>query len=723
MKRKRVLNSLKNLSLRSLLLIAFVGQLLGIVSLVGYLSLRNSQRTVETLAVQIRQELTSRIERELQSYFETPHEINRLNAAAFARGELDITNAQFGEAQLYQQMKISPNVAFTYCGSSHQGEFFGVLRSPEDNSLQLSYGNPANGFLRDYFSLDVAGLRTFRVSQATKPYDARQRPWYQAAVSAQGPAWTDVYIAFTTGLPNVTASLPVYDRTGRQLLGVCATDVVLPEEFRNFLRSLEIGSNGQAFVLDRNGNLIANSNDEPLMVGKGDQARSLRVMESQDPLVQGAGTYLQNTFGDFDRISSPQRRSFRLDGKRQFIDVVPFSDGFGLDWLIVAVVPKVDFMEQIYANTRTTILLALGGLVMAITIAALAARSLTRPMLEVCQAAEGIAEGNLNQRVTPTPIREMRWLARTFNSMAQQLQSSFAALRKSEATNRAIVEAIPDLLIRARQDGTYLDIIGRDRLLQVHDDRHLATGTHVRDSLPPDLATKRLDMIQQTLATDTVQIYEQHLKMGDQDLDEEVRLMTLGDGEVLIMVRDITQRKRAEEALRIAEEKYRSIYENALEGIFQSSQEGRFISVNPAMAQLHGYDSPADMVASIDNIAEQIYVDPEGRDTFTRLLDDTGEVKDFEYRSYRQDGSIIWVEENTRAVRDDNGDILYFEGIIKDVTERKLREVALQRQLEELQIEIDETQKSQDVAQITESGYFQELQSEISEIDLDNFWG
>ncbi|NEQ49189.1 MAG: PAS domain S-box protein [Leptolyngbya sp. SIO3F4] len=717
-----MVNSLKNLSLRSLLLIAFVGQLLGIVSLVGYLSLRNSQRTVQTLAVQIRQELTSRIERELRSYFEIPHEINRLNAAAFTRGELDIQNAQFGEAQLYQQMKISPNVALAYCGSSRQGEFFGVLRSPENGSLQLSYGNSSNGFLRDYFSLDVAGLRTFKVSQATKPYDARQRPWYWAAVSAQGPAWTDVYIAFTTGLPNVTASLPVYDRTGQRLLGVCATDVVLPEEFRNFLRSLEIGNNGQAFVLDRNGNLIANSNDEPLMVGEGDQARSLRVMESQDPLVRGTGTYLQNTFGDFARISSPQRRRFRLNNKYQFIDVVPFSDGFGLDWLIVVVVPEADFMGQIHANTRTTILLVLGGLVIAITLAVLAARTLTRPMLEVCKAAEGIAEGNLEQRVTPTPIREMRRLARTFNSMAQQLQSSFTALRKSETTNRAIVEAIPDLLIRTREDGTYLDIVGRDRLLQVHDDSHLATGAHVRDSLPPDLATKRLDMIQKTLATDTIQIYEQHLRVGEQDLDEEVRLVNLAEDEVLIMVRDITQSKCAERALRIAEEKYRSIYENALEGIFQSNQEGRFISVNPAMAQLYGYDSPADMVASIDNIAEQIYVDPEGRDTFTRLLDNTGEVKNFEYRSYRQDGSIIWVAENTRVVRDDNGDILYFEGIIKDVTDRKLREIALQRQLKELQIEIDETQKAQDVAQITESSYFQELQSEISKIDIDNFW-
>lgn len=599
---------LKNLPLRGLLLIVFVGQLLGIVGLVGYLSLNNSQSTVETLAVQIRQELTARIERELESYFETPHEINRLNAAAFARGELDIENAQFGEAQLYQQMKISPTIAFAYCGSSRQGEFFGVLRSPQDGSLQLSYGTAANNFLRDYYSLDVAGKRTFKLEPATQPYDARQRPWYRAAVSTQSPTWTDVYIAFTTGLPNITASLPVYNRTGRQLLGVCATDVVLPEEFRGFLRALEIGNTGQAFVLDRDGNLIANSGDEPLMVGEGDQARSLQVLESQDPLVKGAGTYLQNTFGSFERIRDPQRSEFYLSGKRHFLDVVPFRDGLGLDWLIVVAVPEADFMSQIYANTRTTILLALGGLLLATALAVLAARALTRPVLEVCHAAEGVAQGNLEQRVSAPPIREMRRLARTFNSMAQQLKDSFNTLEQRN------------------------------------------------------------------------------------------------------------------EALRLAEEKYRSIYENALEGIFQSDSQGRFISVNPAMARLYGYASAEDMVHQVTDIAKQIYVEPGDRQRFTQLLEAQGAVQGFEYQSYRQDGQIIWVEEDTRAVRDKHGDILYFEGIVKDISDRKRREAALQHQLEALRIEIDETKKIQDVAQLEESGYFEEIEAEVTQINLDNFW-
>ncbi|HEY9889207.1 MAG TPA: PAS domain S-box protein, partial [Candidatus Obscuribacterales bacterium] len=461
------------------------------------------------------------------------------------------------------------------------------------------------------------------------------------------------------------------------------------EEFRNFLKSLQIGINGQAFVVDRQGNLIANSNDEPLMVGTGDQARSLKVGESEDVLVRGTASYIQQTLGGFGQIRQPQRQEFKLNGQRQFLEIVPFRDGFGLDWLIVVVVPESDFMGQIYANTLTTVLLAIGGIAVAFGVAALATRKLTRPVLEVCRAAEGIAQGNLDQRITTSSIREMRQLGNTFNSMAVQLQNSFTALRQSEATSRAIIAAIPDLLIRTHRNGTYLDIIGHDRLLRIHEKRKLVAGSHVRDSLPPDLAAKRLELMDKVLATGHLQVYEQHLKTGDQEHDEEVRLALLGEDEVLIMVRDITQRKQTEAALRIAEENYRSIYENALEGIFQSNGAGRFLSVNPAMAKLYGYDSPAEMVVDITDIAHQIYVDARDRERFTGLMATQGAVKNFEYRSFRRDGHIIWVEENTRAVRNDSGELLYFEGIVQDISDRKERQAKLQRLFEGLWEELD----------------------------------
>ncbi|MEL7227895.1 MAG: hypothetical protein AAGL17_24450 [Cyanobacteria bacterium J06576_12] len=181
-----------NLPLRVVLIVLFVGQIVGVVGLVGYLSFRNGQKAVNELATQLRHEVTARIEQELQSYFEIPHEINRLNASAFARGMLDVEGASFGESQLYQQMRIAPTIALAYCGSARQGEFFGVLRSPETGALQLTYSNPATQKLRRYYRLDIRGERTSFLWQADTPYDSRERPWYKAAALAERPQWTDI---------------------------------------------------------------------------------------------------------------------------------------------------------------------------------------------------------------------------------------------------------------------------------------------------------------------------------------------------------------------------------------------------------------------------------------------------------------------------------------------------------------------------------------------------
>ncbi|MDY7013215.1 MAG: transporter substrate-binding protein, partial [Cyanobacteriota bacterium] len=185
---------------------------------------------------------------------------------------------------------------------------------------------------------------------------------------------------------------------------------------------------------------------------------------------------------------------------------------------------------------------------------------------------------------------------------------------------------------------------------------------------------------------------------------------------------NMTERKQAEDALRIAEENYRSIFENALEGIFQSSPEGQFISVNPALAKIYGYDSPADMIASITNIGEQLYVDSEKRIEFRELLKKQDTVKDFEYRCYCKDGDIIWTQIDARAVKDSQGNVLYYEGIVQDISDRKRREDELRKQLEELKIEIDQKKREKEVAMLTESSYFQEVQQEMSELDLDEFW-
>jgi two-component system cell cycle sensor histidine kinase/response regulator CckA len=126
--------------------------------------------------------------------------------------------------------------------------------------------------------------------------------------------------------------------------------------------------------------------------------------------------------------------------------------------------------------------------------------------------------------------------------------------------------------------------------------------------------------------------------------------------------------------VRRAEENYRSIFENAVEGIFQATPEGRFLTVNPAMARILGYESPAEMIETITDVTNQLYVNPESRTEAARLQEECGIVQGFEFEAYRKDGEKIWLSLNRRAIRDENGIEVYREGSIEDITERKRAE-------------------------------------------------
>ncbi|MEG3921642.1 adenylate/guanylate cyclase domain-containing protein [Microcoleus sp. T3_A4] len=145
----------------------------------------------------------------------------------------------------------------------------------------------------------------------------------------------------------------------------------------------------------------------------------------------------------------------------------------------------------------------------------------------------------------------------------------------------------------------------------------------------------------------------------------------------------LIQRKQAEELLRIAQEKYHSIVENAMEGIFQSTPSGGYLSANPALAKLYGYESPEELMSEIKNIAQQLYVDPERRLEFVAAMDTENAVSGFESMVCRKDGRRIWVSENVRAVRDSKGELIYYEGTVSDITERKLAQEALKVQQEQ----------------------------------------
>ncbi len=148
---------------------------------------------------------------------------------------------------------------------------------------------------------------------------------------------------------------------------------------------------------------------------------------------------------------------------------------------------------------------------------------------------------------------------------------------------------------------------------------------------------------------------------------------------IIELERSETARKLAEDALKVSEEKYRSIFEGAIEGIYQTTPEGRYLSVNPAFARMFGYASPKEMIDSVEDIGQQLYVNPEDRKEMVRRLREHDKVEGYEVEVYHRDGSRFWISINIHAVRDASGNILYFEGTNEDVTEHKKARVELQK--------------------------------------------
>ncbi len=145
------------------------------------------------------------------------------------------------------------------------------------------------------------------------------------------------------------------------------------------------------------------------------------------------------------------------------------------------------------------------------------------------------------------------------------------------------------------------------------------------------------------------------------------------------LLRDVTERREAQEALREAERSYRSIFENALNGIFQTTPAGGYLRANPALARIYGYHTPDALVQGLQDITRQLYVDPERRREFVWLMQEQGAVADFEAQIRRKDESVIWIEEHARAVRDAEGRLLFYEGTVQDITERHESEEALRQ--------------------------------------------
>jgi adenylate cyclase len=410
--------------IRAVVIVPFVLQILTAVGLVGYFSFRNGQRAVSDLSTQLRSEVSDRIHLYINNFVSLPPRINQASEEVVSRRMLNLSSLDQVEQYIMLQMKLHPAVSYIAYGNP-EGKLRGGERKANGTMTLDHSDDPKKA---DYRTYELTGKGDRRLLEILpQPYDARIRPWYQAAIAARKPVWGSVYLWVNTQELSVPAVHPVYQNG--KLQGVFSTEFLL-SNISQFLHTLKIGKTGKTFVIERSGLLIASSTDEKpfRLAADGKTQERLNVRDSQDALTHATAQYLITKFGSFDKIQTRQQLDFNFQGAPQLVQVQPFTDGKGLDWLTVVVIPEADFMEQIHSNTRSTIWLCLGAATLATVLGIYTSRWITKPILRLSQASQAIAEGDLEQRVTVDRQDELGILALSFNKMAAQLKSSFEEL-------------------------------------------------------------------------------------------------------------------------------------------------------------------------------------------------------------------------------------------------------------------------------------------------------
>ena len=337
------------------------------------------------------------------------------------------------------------------------------------------------------------------------------------------------------------------------------------------------------------------------------------------------------------------------------------------------------------------LLLALGVIVPAIVVT-IGLKRVMRPIKSLTQGAQRIAGGDFDYSIAANSGDEIQELAQQFNTMAGALKESYADLeQKVEARTEELLEVNQTLRALIEASPLAIAVLDRDSKIRSWNqaaERMFGWTEAEALVLPGPILSAEEERDEalvgraRILEGESIIGLELHRKRKDgSPIDVEGWGAPLRDahGEIsggIIIYADITERKAGQEALRQAEEKYRSIFENSVEGIFQLNPEGEIISGNPALVRILGFDSPEEITTT--QLEEQ-YHRPEQAyyHELGRLIREQGSVLSYEVQECRQDGSLIWVSISALAVYDQQGELAYYEGTLQDITEHKLAEEAL----------------------------------------------
>jgi hypothetical protein len=310
-----------------------------------------------------------RVSDRLTTYLQTPQNAVAANHLAVQQGMLNINDFEQLRQQLWQQITLNPSLEAVFFGNE-AGEELGYGRflsqemikhvkrlTGEDVSISTPYLNSLKNTdpgKRKYYLVDSKGNPRKQIY--TLPIDNHTTPWYRAAKASKQQTWSPIFVYKAIPSLGIVALAPIDDAAGKWR-GVVVSNSSL-SLISTFLEKLKFTPSGQTFIMERSGKLVATSTQEPLLVKPAkEEGRQLLAVNSKDTRTRDIAQQLTNKFGNFRTLQNTQQLNLVCNHKRQFVRVTPYRDKYGLDWLVVVVVPESDFMEQIHANNRITKLL------------------------------------------------------------------------------------------------------------------------------------------------------------------------------------------------------------------------------------------------------------------------------------------------------------------------------------------------------------------------------
>ncbi|NMF60660.1 ATP-binding protein [Pseudanabaena yagii] len=455
---KKLFQRFQGISLRSFVVLPFMLQIVGTVGLVGYLSFKSGQQSVKDLADRLEIEIANRVDKETSNFLDSPHLVNQVLLSTIYSEKLNLENRQDLEKFFFNQVKHHGIVHYLFY-VDNLGNFTGVQQLDNGEFIAKSK-DKSTGENRNIYELNERGQRGKLIKSAK--FDSQEYFLFDQPKDLKNSIkkervnksiWSEVSLSSSMLALEIKAGTAVYNQAG-EIQGVLGVEIFLTQ-ISQFLHNLNISKSGNSLIIERSGAIIASSTAEPPYIKKNNEQVRLLATESRDPLTQAIAKHLLQKFGSFEQIKSAQKFAFEFQGELQFVYIQPLVDPRGIDWLTIIVIPESDFMTQIYANTRTTVLLCALALAIAIGCGLLTSRWIARPILRLGTASVAITQGDLNQNVESPSIIELKVLSDSFNEMAQQLRTSFENLdvtnHKLDQANRELETTNQELEIRVEQ--------------------------------------------------------------------------------------------------------------------------------------------------------------------------------------------------------------------------------------------------------------------------------